>query len=240
MKKYIPVLAILLSLSSCIKVEVANLCANAPAAPTLANTKITLASGANLTVNVVSPNSACTYTWINPSGVIFTGSSLHVYYSYYTPLYGNWGVVANRTGDCVSDTTKFSVSLPLPSCGIGIDSFEIAGAAAHKLTFTPNNTYYNYGYYQVIFSDGTGGTLNIYFATFPTTGVYSITSNSYYSLSSSQCTMSYTGGYGYASTAGNVTVNATGSVITMGFCNVSFLNQYNSLYTSGSGYLIGG
>ena len=238
MKKYIPVLAILLSLSSCIKVEVANLCANAPAAPTLANTKITLASGANLTVNVVSPNTAYTYTWISPNGLIYSGSTLHATYNYYTNLFGNWGVVANRTGDCVSDTTKFSVDLSLPSCGIGVDSFEISGASPRKMTFV-SGTYYSWdGYYEVVYNDGAGGSLDVYFSTVPVTGTYNLTS-SYYNLSSNQCNISYNSGDGFYSNSGTVVVNVNGSVITIGFCNVSFSNTTNGTNTSGSGYLVG-
>ena len=238
MKKYTPVLAILLSLSSCIKVEVASLCANAPAAPTLANTKITIASGANLTLNVVSPNPAYSYTWISPSGYTYSGSTLRATYSYYSPLFGNWGVVANRTGDCVSDTTKFSVDLSIPSCGIGVDSFEISGASPRKMTFVSSTYYYNYDNYEIVYTDGSGGLLNIYFSTVPVTGSYNLTTSNY-NLYSNQCYIGYDGGYGFTSNSGTVVVNVNGSVISLGFCNVSFLNQYNSLYTSGSGYLIG-
>jgi hypothetical protein len=237
MKKYITIFTVLLLFSSCIKVETVNICPNAPPAPALAFQNIQLGFQDTLNLSVLAPNPSLTYVWVGPTFQI-PGASISL-----TPVggvsyYGTWSVIA-QTATCSSDTTKFTVTPGITTCGLGRDSFQLAGTPATKYTFFPSqNSIYN-GYYQISFQDVNGDYFFIYFQQQPTTSaVYTISYNSgYQNLYTGQCYLSYqpaSGGFSYAGYSGNVSVIVSGTTITVTFCNIAFNNGVN-----GSGYFIG-
>jgi hypothetical protein len=239
MKKYITNFTVLLLFSSCIKVETVNICPNAPPAPALAFQNIQLGFQDTLNLSVLAPNPSLTYVWVGPTFQI-PGASISL-----TPVggvsyYGTWSVIA-QTATCSSDTTKFTVTPGITTCGLGRDSFQLSGTAASKFYFfSSQNSTFN-GYYQISFQDNNGDYFYIYFQNQPTTSsVYSVSNYSYSNLNYNQCYLSYqtAGGLSYAGYNGNVSVIVSGSAITVTFCSIGFNN--GSGYTvNGSGYFIG-
>jgi hypothetical protein len=246
MKKYLFALAVLLSLSACIKVEDAPLCPSAPPAPAVANSTVTVPLNSNLSVSIVSPDPSVTYYWVGPpfysAPTTYSGNPLVVRSG--NPIYGNWSVIAQKGAGCSSDTTKFQVIPSAPSCAVGKDSF-LLGSAIYRMNFVAsyNNVSYN-NYYQIQFQDGLGETLTFYFPNLPTTsGYYTLSSiTSFYGEQGDLfCGITYNSQSGdeYFSDSGSLYVNVNGSTITMIFCGVTFSDSFYSINVDASGNFSG-
>ena len=238
MKKYLSIFAVLLLFSSCIKVENINLCSNPPQSPQIVNTNYLIAPGGTLNSSIFNPNPAYTYKWLSPVDSPFTGANL-AYYDVSFNDYGMWSVFAESGFACVSDTFRFYVAEGSGSCGVGRDTFSIAGTP-YPMTSQPATIDY-YGNYSMNFNGPYGViTANIVFPSQPTAGTYTaIPYQNQGTLYSGQCSVSFSGGYVYSSNSGTVSVQVNGPVITVNFCNVQFTNYGNYSTAYGDGYLIG-
>jgi hypothetical protein len=239
MKIYLPVACLLLLFSSCIKTEYYPLCNDAPAAPSLSATTISVGYGDSFTVPVVSPLSGITYTWIGPAGYAYNGSILN-YSGYYNGSpYGRWGVVGKKgSALCVSDTTYFNVNLGISSC-VGNDTFKISGTGVYALHYAGINT--SNGNYEARFIDNAGNELDIYLLNQPSSsGVYNNPVSDPFSVSyPTDFYVEFTSPSlgNYVSQSGTVFASVNGSVLTIGFCNMIFYSYYNQSTYGGSAVL---
>ena len=241
MNKVFLVCCILTVFTGCIKIELAPTCLNPPHAPSInVAGPINVVAGSSFTNYIVSPDSALTYKWIGPSGYSYTTKNL-----INTPStssgYGQWGVVAQSSYSCTSDTTRFTVNLTLNPC-TGLDTFKLPGVGTFRMNSVGGIQTTDSGYIMQYKSTNNLGRLYIYFPSKPAAGkIYSVT----YGINDvsylSACFITFaTNNINYNSTGqGTVSVSVTNSQTKISFCSLLLESNftYNDYYASS--YLTG-
>ena len=243
MNKILFVCCILTVFTGCIKIENAPTCPNAPHAPSITTAgPINVALGSSFTNHIANPDSTLTYKWIDPSGYSYANKNL-INTPSTSSSYGQWGVIAQSSNTCASDTTKFTVNLVVTPC-VGTDSFIINGIGTFHLSNLGSGTQQPYAPYKMSYFDEVNGSayeLDVYLPTKPTSSnIYQVSSDMNAVVYDGKCYITFSSSFSnYYSSQGYVAVVVTNGQSKINFCPISMLSDYSYNSFTASGNLIG-
>ncbi|HLP51799.1 MAG TPA: hypothetical protein VK154_13015 [Chitinophagales bacterium] len=233
MKNLVFISLMLLSASSCIKVENDTVECVAIAKPILNSTQYYASLGEYIDVYIQNYNYNLDYTITRPDGTKFAvnAATANIYITNATQSGTYYIEGADATGTCKSAKQAFTIviDIPMPTCSTIENSFKLSSSStSYSTTLAYGETYSNY-YVSKWYPNG--GNLFIYFRQKPSNNgsvyLFSVSTQNQSNLNSNQCKVSYvnsTGGV-YSATGGNVYVQYAGGKYTVKFCDVTFYSN---------------